>query len=204
MRRLPARPGLCMGVALLIALAGCAASVPVDVPLHRLDVALPMVPNVSAAPAVRVGAPNWQLIQPIVVPAYLDRETILLPQGTGGLLALSGQRWAEPLRDSVPRLLRHDLATLLGESRVWATPLPAGVLIGRQLRVELLAFEATPDRSAVLLRARWSLADPVGTEPPRAEAVTLTVPSAAPDVASLVAAHRLALWRLAERIAASP
>ncbi len=196
----------------LALLAGCTASAPTNVQMFRLGTMPPLAtpattttPPVPAAGAeVSTAAPNWQLMQPVVVPAYLDRDALLLPQGPGGLLALSGQRWAEPLRDSVPRALRQDLATLLGEARVWTTPLPAGVVIARQLRVELLALEATPDRSAVLLRARWSIADAAGAAPPRAESVSLTVPSAAPDLDSLVAAHRLALWRLAERIAAAP
>jgi hypothetical protein len=104
----------------------------------------------------------------------------------------------------MPRLLRQDLSSLLGEARVWVTPVPAGVSIARQLRVELLGLEAAADRSAVLLRARWSVVDPAGAVPPRADSVALSVPSAGPDIDSLVAAHRLALWRLAERIVAAP
>jgi uncharacterized protein len=191
--------GACFGLAVL---AGCAAPVPGDVRLYRLNAAPPLA--TPAVPATAATASNWQLMQPVAVPAYLDRDALLLPQGPSGVLALSRQRWAEPLRDSVPRLLRQDLAALLGEARVWTTPLPAGVVIARQLRVELLALEATPDGSAVLLRARWSLADVAGAAPPRAEAVSLTVPSAGADVDSLVTAHRLALWRLAERIVATP
>ena len=192
-------PGAWLSLALL---AGCASSVPANVPLFRLSATPPVA--MPAAAAANAAAPNWQLMQPVVLPAYLDREALLLPQGQGGQLALSGQRWAEPLRDSVPRVLRQDLAALLGESRVWTTPLPAGVVIARQLRVELLALDVAPDRAAVLLRARWSLADAAGTAPPRAESLTLTIPSAGPDIDNLVAAHRLALWRLAERIAATP
>ena len=192
-------PGAWLSLALL---TGCASSVPANVPLFRLSATPPVA--MPAAAAANAAAPNWQLMQPVGLPAYLDREALLLPQGQGGQLALSGQRWAEPLRDSVPRVLRQDLAALLGESRVWTAPLPAGVVIARQLRVELLALDVAPDRASVLLRARWSLADAAGTAPPRAEAVTLTIPSAGPDIDKLVAAHRLALWRLAERIAATP
>jgi hypothetical protein len=126
-----------------------------------------------------------------------------VPRGQAGLQALDGHRWAEPLRDAVPRLLRQDLAALLGEARVWTAPLPAGVAPTRQLRVELLALQATADRGAVSLQARWSLADPAGAAPPWVEAAQFEVPSAGPEPDALVAAHRLALWRLAERIAAS-
>ena len=100
----------------------------------------------------------------------------------------------------MPRLLRADLATLLGESRVWGSPLPPGLAVQRQLRVELLGFESNAQRSAVLLSARWAIVDVSGATPPRAESAVLTVPVLDGDVDSLVAAHRLALWRLAERI----
>lgn len=178
-------------------LAGCAGPSPA-VQLYRLNALPPVTP-----PSASTASVNWQLMQPVIVPAYLDRDAVLLPQGQSGLLALSGHRWAESLRDSVPRVLRQDLSTLLGESRVWAAPVPAGVVVARQLRVELLSLEAAADRSSVLLRARWSLVDPAGTVPARADAVALTAPSAGTDVDSLVAAHRLALWRLAERIEAA-
>ena len=165
--------------------------------------------QLRAAPPVATAPPTpsalqWQLLLPVSVPEYLDRDALLLPQGQSGLLPLTGHRWAEPLRDSVPRVLRQDLAALLGESRVWAAPVPAGVVITRRLRVEVLALEASADRSSVLLRARWSLLDPTGAAPARADSVVLSAPSAGTDADSLVAAHRLALWRLAERIAAPP
>lgn len=179
-------------------LVACAASV-APVQLYRLNGSAPVAPA-PRAPATG----SWQLMQPVNVPEYLDRDAILVPQGHSGLLALPGHRWAEPLRSSVPRVLRQDLSTLLGEARVWAAPVPGGVLISRQLRVELLALDVEAGRSSVALRARWSLADPAGTAAPRSDTVVLSVPSAGTDVDSLVAAHRLALWRLAERIVATP
>ena len=188
------------GLALLVcaALSACVATSP-PVQLYRLN-ALPPV----TAPPAGVTQGIWQLVLPVSVPEYLDRDAVLVPQGQSGLQALPGHRWAESLRDSVPRLLRQDLSLLLGASSVWSAPVPAGVVISRQLRVELTALDIGADRASVVLQARWSLADPSATTPPRAEAVALSIPSAGTDVDSLVAAHRLALWRLAERIAATP
>ena len=91
---------------------------------------------------------------------------------------------------------------LLGEGRVWTSPLPPGLVVQRQLRVEVLAFEAAADRASVSLRARWSVADSVGTGAPQAEVATLVAPATGTDADNLAAAHRLALWRLAERIVA--
>lgn len=176
-------------------LAGCGTSPPVQLYHLRSE---PPLPTPAAA-----GSEVWQLMLPVRLPDYLDREALLLPQGDTGLLALSGHRWAESLRDAVPRVLRADLAARLGEGRVWTSPLPAGVTATRQLRVELLGFEATADRAAVRLQARWTLVDPQGRQPPRADTTTLRVPVDGGGIDRLVAAHRLALWRLAERIVAA-
>jgi uncharacterized protein len=198
LRSLSDRAAAGLGLLALALLAACASTPPVQ--LYQLRAATPVAAVAAPAPS----SLNWQLMLPVRVPDYLDRDALLVPQGQSGLQAQAGHRWAEPLRESVPRLLRQDLATLLGEGRVWVAPLPAGVVVTRQLRVELLALEASADRRTVELRARWSVAAPGGAAAPRVETAVLSVPAAGTDVDSLVAAHRLALWRLAERIAALP
>ena len=117
----------------------------------------PHTPEVNA-PKAAASPPTWQLMLPVRLPDYLDRDALLVPQGQAGLQALPGYRWAEPLRESVPRLLRQDLAALLGESQVWTAPLPPGLLVQHQLRVELLELQADAERLSVLLRARRVLA----------------------------------------------
>jgi uncharacterized protein len=149
------------------------------------------------------------LLSPVLLPEVLERDALLVPQGQAGVQALSGHRWAEPLRDAVPRLLRQDLAALLGDARVWSAPLPAGVVATRQLRVEVLALQANAARTAVTLQARWTLAavaantEAAAATPPRVQTSLIEVPSTGPEPDALVAAHRLALWRLAEQVAAA-
>ena len=191
--------------------------------------ALPALPTTAPAAAA---TPVWQLLA-VQLPAYLDRDTLLVPAPSGGLQALANERWAEPLRDALPRLLRDDLASLRGAASVWAAPLPVGLQVQRQLRVEVLALDVLPGWQAVRLRARWWLAD---VAPPTATTAvtnlstnaatnaasttnitTATMRSDAPllgeadlqagvagsSAAALVAAHRAVLWQLAGRIAAN-
>jgi uncharacterized protein len=178
----------------LLALLGCATPSP-PAQLYRLPSAVSAV----APAASGWSGPPWQLVLPVGVPDYLDRDAIVVPQGQAGLRPLPGQRWAEPLAEAVPRVLRADLGARLGEGALWAGPLPPGVVAAGQLRVELTAFEATPDRSAVRLSARWSLAG-AALRSGRSE---ISVPAAAADVDALVAAHREALWRLSAELAAA-
>jgi len=187
-------PGMLLGAAAL--LGGCAGN-----PLPPVSwVRLPgEAPALAAAPAPQVQG-VWQLMTPVLLPGYLDRDALLVPQGAAGLQALGGTRWAEPLRDAVPRLLRQDLAREFG-APVWVAPLPPGVSPTRQLRVELTAFDVANDGPAVQLRARWSLADPKGARPPAVFDAAFTTAAAGSGANELVAAHRQALAQLARRIA---
>lgn len=165
----------------------------------------PLLYQLRAEPPVAVvpvsSTQVLQLLLPVTLPEVLERDALVVAQGAAGVQALPGHRWAEPLREAVPRLLRQDLALLLGQARVWAAPLPAGVVITRQLRVELLVLQTVADRSAVALQARWTLSDPLGRTAPLVQTTQLTVPTEGSTPESWVAAHRLALWRLAEQVA---
>ena len=182
------------GLMLATVLGGCASPAPAPL-LYQLPSA-PPVPA-QALPGTQV----LQLLLPVSLPEALQRDSLLLPQGASGLKALPGHRWAEPLADAVPRLLRQDLAALLGDARVWVAPLPAGMAVTHQLRVDVWQLLATPGRDAVVLQARWTLSDPTGRSPPQVHTTQVSVPSTAADADALVSAHRLALWRLAEEVA---
>jgi uncharacterized lipoprotein YmbA len=189
-----------------VALGGCAMAPPA--PLRLLH--LPATPSGAAetaappAPAATAAGPRWQLMSPVAVPDYLDRDTLLRADGATGLRALPGVRWAEPLRDAVPRVLRDDLARLLGEGQIWSAPLPPGLQPTHQLRVAVLALHARSD-GHVLLAARWTLSATDGRSAPHSQRVELlSAPgSAADDADALALAHRQLLWRLAQAIAAA-
>jgi uncharacterized lipoprotein YmbA len=179
-------------------LAGC-ANTPAAAQLYQLRSTAPE----ALAPLDDTASGTWQIIGPVQIPEYLDRSSIVVPTGSAGLSPLAGHRWAEPLKDAIPRILRQDLSALLGAQHVWAAPVPPGVVITRQLRLELLRFEASADRRQVRLQARWSLADPAGKSPPAAGQADLSVPSHSTEVDALVAAHRQALLLLARQIVSS-
>ena len=189
---------------LMLAAAGLLVACGTPAPAPRLYQLRTEAP-VAAPAAVTPGALGvWELASEVRVPAYLDRETLVVLDGTSRLELLDGQRWAEPLRDTLPRLLRHDLALLRGASNVWLAPAPPGVNINRQLRVEVLSLQASRARGAVLLQARWWFTGD-RSAPPQALTADLQVPvNNMGDGDAIAAAHRLAMWQLAERIARQP
>lgn len=144
----------------------------------------------------------WEVSGQVRLPGALDRDTLVVSTGAASLVPLAGHRWAEPLRDSVPRRLVSDLALLRGERLVWRAPSPAGVKVTRQLRVEIDSLIADSARQLLRLQARWSLTDVQGgTTPPVLGQADIDVPLANASPDALAAGHRMAVWRLAQRIA---
>ena len=190
------------GLLVAIALVACASPAPAP-QLYALHLApRPAALDAAAAPLPPAQANGiWQLLA-VRLPEYLDRDALLLPLGDGSLQPQAGHRWAEPLRDAVPRLLAEDLGRLRGAAGLWTAPPPAGVVITRQLRVDLLALDVLPGLAAVRLQARWSLVDPAARSPAQLGRADIETASAGPGPAALVAAQRAALWQLAQRIAA--
>jgi uncharacterized protein len=186
-------------------LAGCASPSPPPVLLH-LPLLMPGFGGtgvvVSATGTATAPAPaiSYLLKLPVRMPEYLDRTELLVPQGTT-LVPVPGYRWAEPLSEAVPRLLRADLAALLGPGLVWSAPLPPGVMPERQWRVEIGAFETDAARNLVRLQANWSLADARGAKSARTASANVEALASDGSAPALAAAHRVALRRLAERIA---
>jgi uncharacterized lipoprotein YmbA len=184
---------------LLALLVGCGSPPSEPMRYYRLPVEAPQQAGRAAAPMAELAV--WQLLTPVQLPDHLQRDVLWLPVGASGLQPLEGHRWAEPLREALPRVLRHDLALLRGDARVWAGAVPAGVHIDRQLKIEVLALEAAA--TGVVLRVRWSLSDPSGRQPLNIDTAAINVPDSGPAPDQLVAAYRLALWMFAQRIAGS-
>ena len=200
------RPGsrawhLASGLLVAAWLVACASPAPAP-QLYALHLApRPAALAAAATPPPAQANGTWQLLA-VRLPEYLDRDALLLPLGDGSLQPQAGHRWAEPLRDAVPRLLGEDLGRLRGAAGLWTAPPPAGVVIARQLRVDLLALDVLPGLAAVRLQARWSLVDPSARSPAQLGRADIETASAGPGPAALVAAQRAALWQLAQRIAA--
>ena len=186
---------LCMAA---LALAACSSSPPVQLFQLRSD---PPGAATGAMPDTGAAASGRWALGAVQLPDYLDRDAIVRPSGQATLNLLPGQRWAEPLRDAVPRLLLQDLSRLRGGDQVWRSPLPPGVKADRHLRVELQRLDAPAGAHQVLLQARWMLIDPSGQTPALVQDCQIQVPLADDSTDTLVSAHRAALWQLAQAIA---
>lgn len=180
-------------------MAGCGSSPQVKYFQLRAEPPGP-APLAQAAPP---SAGIWAL-GPVRVPEYLDRDAIVRPSGQASLRLSPSERWAEPLRDAIPRLLLQDLARQLGSTRIWRLPLPPGLTAQRQLRVDIHRLDADAGpRPLLVLQAQWTWVDPSGRQPPQVHEQRFEIPAGDGSTDVLVAAHRAALWALAQAIAAS-
>lgn len=187
-----------LGIAPAVLAVGCAG--PAAPPMRWYELrAEPPEPR----PAPRPGdGAVWEVSGQVRLPGALDRDVLVVSSGAASLVPLPGHRWAEPLRDGVPRRLVADLALLRGEGLVWRAPAPAGARVTRQLRVEIDSLIADSSRRSLRLQARWWLTDMQGgATPPRLGQADIDVAldDGSPD--ALAAGHRVAVWRLAQRIA---
>ncbi len=196
MKRRLALTGVCMAPWMLAACAGN------DMAATRWYELRSEAPGQRPAPRPGDGA-VWEVAGAVGLPGALDRDTLVVASGAASLQPLVGHRWAEPLRDSIPRLLVADLAALRGEGLVWRAPAPPGANATKRLRVEILTLMADAARRSLRLQARWWLADArASAAAPAQGAADFQVDVQDGSVDALAAAHRLALWQLATRIAA--
>jgi len=188
----------CAGAVPLL-LAGC-ASQPTPTRWYELKSEPP-----EAVPAPRPGDGTvWELSGRLTLPGTLERDTLVVASGAAGVAPLAGHRWVVPLRDSMPVRLAADLALLRGEGLVWLSPAPVGVVVARRLRVDIDTMVADEARQTLSLRARWWFTNEPPSTPPTTGLANIDIALPDRSADALAAAHRMALWRLAQRIAGTP
>lgn len=149
----------------------------------------------------------WVLNSHVQLPELLDRDEILIGEGSAGLTPLPESRWAEPLREALPRVLAEDL---------WRLRQPYPVSLGKpstpdgeslRLIVQVDEWLARADGAGLklTLRARWRWAPlqaPAGTVLPAAGHAALALPCAN-QADALADAYRRSVTALAASIVAA-
>jgi hypothetical protein len=176
----------------LLALAACATPLPT-----RYYTLL----NESPPPAKALnGPPEYRVaIGPVSVPEALDRMRIVLRVAPERYAMSDAERWAEPLKRGIPRVLAQDVGERLPAARVAAYFEYGGEGADYRVPIDILRFESVPGES-ITLEAAWSVRNRAG-ERLRESSFVLVEPVSAPGIAPLVAAHAKALAALASKIA---
>jgi hypothetical protein len=95
-------------------------------------------------------------IGPIRLPEYLDRRNIILRSTRNEFELAEDSQWAEPMGDTVSRVLADNLSVLLGTYRITQFPWRTSMPVDYQLTVQVAQFDGTLGGQAVL-RAHWQV-----------------------------------------------
>lgn len=134
-------------------LVGC---VPVGEPSppSRFYLLEALEPPTAAADGPSVG------VRPVRVAEYLDRPAIVTRTGETGVALAEFDRWAEPLDESIARVMAANLGALLGSERVRRYPWRDGGL-DLELELDVWRFDG-PQEGPVELEAHWRVRGAAG------------------------------------------
>ena len=152
-----------------------------------------------AAPATVPAQAGYRVaVGPVTVPDVVDRPQLVVRLAPNRVELLEQHRWAEPLKNEIPRVIAADLTRLLGaEVSTESRDLNAEY----HVRIEIGSFESLPGEG-VALDALWSVR-PRAAGAARSGRTALRVAADGPGYEALAAAHASALARLSRDIAAA-
>ncbi len=182
-------------VAAAAGLCGCRGTTPA-----RFYVLTPVA--AAEAPGKDAGPGAAVLLGPVEIAGYLDRPQMVRRTGANRVDFAEFDRWAEPLKENIVRVLAADLAAALPGVRVVAfdrkTPGPAELRVA----VDVARFDEAAGK--LRLEAAWAVIGGVGprTIGGRTTAVDVPLGEGEPH-AAIAAAGSEALDRLAKEIAAT-
>ena len=196
MRRPPWLPALVTAGALLA--TGCAFSAARHDPTTFFTLA-PVTPDGDVA------AGSWDVavgVGPVGLPGYLDRPQLVRRVGANELRLAPVARWAEPLREGIPRALQQDLAAMSGARYVALYPWSSIARLDLAVAVDVLRFEPNAENE-VELAARWSVRETVRGHVLTTRESRVVEPVEGKGNGAEVAALSRALGKLATEIAAA-
>lgn len=157
--------------------------------------------TLTAPPAPAAGAANAVsvFVGPVLVPEGVDRAPMVIQVGPNQVDVRDDQRWAEPLKHAIPRVVSENLMRELGTTRVSWSRLGSGQPVDYRVAIDVQRFDSSLAEGAAV-DAAWVVTPAKGA--PRNGRSSIREPAATRDPAGIAAAHSRALERLAKEIAA--
>jgi uncharacterized protein len=171
-----------------LAFAGCASSKPSRFYSLSATAAAGAVTNVAV------------LIDPVTIPASVDRPQFVVQVAANRVEVDEFNRWDAPLGDSVARVIASDLSTELGTPQVAIAPL-ANFKPAYTVAIDIQRFDSIKDQAAVL-DAVWTVRE-ITTGNTRSGRTLARAPLQGQDFDAIAAAHSRALTRMSSDIAAA-
>ncbi len=176
---------------LLAAASGCARSP--NVTFYTLSAMSPE----AASPAASLRA---VAVGPVTLPELVDRPQLVIKVAADRVDILETERWAEPLKSEIPRLLAENLARLLRPARVSTIDQSESRDAEYRVLVDIQRFQTVPGEG-VEIDALWSVRRSAVGAVPRRGRSQVREPAAGTGYDALVAAHGRALAAISGDIA---
>ena len=177
----------------LAALAAAVLAACASAPIEQHYVLTPV------AGAARGSLPDAEIAVAMArVTEAVDRPQLVVSASENRVRILEQQRWAEPLKSGIPRVVAANLGQLLGTKRVSAYPNAAASGTGWRVGLDVQRFESRPGEG-VSVEIAWTVRR--GSGEPRAGRSTANERAAGGDYEALVAAHSRALAAVSAEIA---
>ncbi|WP_224982432.1 PqiC family protein [Geomonas agri] len=109
---------------------------------------------VAAAGAVQQNFSSAVAVGPVTIPELVNRPQLVVRLAPNRVDVLESHRWAEPLKNEIPRLLAQDLSPLLGSSRVFAYDQVSAAAAQYRVLVDIVRLDTVPGDS-VTIEAGW-------------------------------------------------
>lgn len=147
----------------------------------------------SAGPKVSIAA--------VSIPDFLDRPQLVLADEGAKVSIMETHRWAEPLKNSIPRILAGNLAARLGDDRVSYAPQYASIKSDYRVFVDIRRLEASSGEATV--EALITVKSSKDNFAPVTRRSIQTAKVSGTGYGAMVEAYSAALERLAGDIAAA-
>ena len=181
--------------ALLAVHFGCASSPPPRFYLlSSLDTISPETKPSAEERCFSIG------IGPIRIPDYLDQPRIVTRETPNEIARAEFDRWGEPMKDNLTRVLAKNLSILLCTKTIAFFPWKGGVPIDYRIEMEVLRLDGSLGGN-VTLEAWWMVLSGDGKKMILNKKSSFTEAAAGKDYSSLVSAQSRTVGLLSSEIA---
>lgn len=158
-------------------------------------------PSPKVRSAVVDSSQSDVVIGPVTLPETVDRTQFVVRTGENTLDISDTNRWAEPLKNGIARVLAANLSQLLGMLRVSAFGAVGLSEHDIRVTVDILSFESTLGKTATI-EALWIISRSKGSKPLRGRSL-IHETLQGNDYAAVAAGHGRALTQISREIAAA-
>ncbi len=180
-------------VAALALVSGCGTPA-------RLDYYTLSAPQTPAAPVPAASRPLNIYVGPVTLPEAVDRPQMVRRIDANQVEVAELERWAEPLKTAIPRLVAETLMRELATATAMTSRQSAGLDFDYRVAIDVQRFDFSAAEGAAI-DALWTIRGPQGA--PRVGRSEARAAAGSRDAQAMAAAHSRALEKVASDIAAA-